>query len=174
MDFVDKQDRALAVCAVMIRLLHDGANFLDSRRYSGEIDEFGLCNVRNNVCERRFPYAWRPPENHRGNRVVFDHPPKNFPVPQQPPLSYDLVERSRTQPRRERLLRRGSAKKRRLLCHHKTPTPIRDAARVVGGAARRRLTLFYPLYEKRKENVARGTFDAKTRAPKRAVNLRRP
>ena len=124
MDFVDKEDRALSIRAVAIRLLHDGANLSDPARDGGEVDELRARDLRDHVRKGRLPDAGGPPEDHRRDRVLLDHSPQDLPFAEESPLPDDFVERLRSKPRGEGL-RRVATEKRFLHRLNKTPNVIR-------------------------------------------------
>ena len=126
MDFVDEEDRSLSERAVAIRLLHNGANLLDPARDGGEVDELRPRDLRDHVRQGRLPYAGRPPEDHRRDRVLLNHPSQDLPFPEESPLTDDFVERLRSKPRGEGL-RRVVTEKRVLHRLNKTPNVIRTS-----------------------------------------------
>ena len=69
-DFVDEDDRALlAVFAVLLGLLDDGADVGDARRDGVEFLERAVREARDHLSERRLACAGRPIENH-GRQIV--------------------------------------------------------------------------------------------------------
>ena len=91
-DFVHEDDGSGTVASVVLRLLHDGAYVFDGARDSGERDERRFCVRGDDVRQRRFPHARRPPENHGGQMVAFDEAAQYLPRPHKMPLSGVLVE----------------------------------------------------------------------------------
>ena len=89
---VHEDDGSGTVASVVLRLLHDGAYVFDGARDSGERDERRFCVRGDDVRQRRFPHARRPPENHGGQMVAFDEAAQYLPRPHKMPLSGVLVE----------------------------------------------------------------------------------
>ena len=90
--FVHEDDGSGAVSSVVLRLLHDGADVFDGARDRGERDERGLRVRGDDVRQRCFAHARRPPENHGGQMVAFDEAAQYLPRPHKMPLPGVLVE----------------------------------------------------------------------------------
>ena len=103
MDLVDEDDRPHAHQAVVLRLLHHGADLLDAARDGGKVDKFRARPVRDDLRERGLADAGRAPEDHRGDLVALDQAAKYFARANQVRLAGELFERARAEPRRERL-----------------------------------------------------------------------
>ena len=118
-DFIDEHDGLFPVAAVIIRLLHDCADFLDAAGDGGKINKGGLGSVGDDARQRRLAHARRPPEDHRRNLVALDQPPQYLPLSQQMTLPHIFFQRLRAQPRRQGL--RHTAVKERRLAHFYSP-----------------------------------------------------
>ena len=101
-DFVDKQQRALTHAMVLLRLAHHAANFLDAARHGAEIDEIRLRPRRNDLRQRRFTHARRPPKDHGRHAVFFNQLPQHFALAEQMALPRKFLQRTRPHPRRKR------------------------------------------------------------------------
>ena len=101
-DFIDEQQRALTHAVVLLCLAHHAANFLDAARHGAEIDEIRLRPRRNDLRQRRFTHARRPPENHRRHAVFFNQLPQHLALAEQMALPRKFLQRPRPHPRRKR------------------------------------------------------------------------
>ena len=63
MNFINKDNRPRAVLLGPVGVGHDLLDFLDSREHGRELDELRLGHARDDLGERRFAGAGRPPED---------------------------------------------------------------------------------------------------------------
>ena len=102
MNFIDEEDRALAIGGIFLRLLHDCTNLFDAARHGRKVDEASLRLPRNDACERRLADTWRPPEDHREDLVLGDELPKHFSLAHEVLLSHIIRKTFGAHPRRQR------------------------------------------------------------------------
>ena len=101
-DFVHEHNRADAEMPVAFRLLHHLPDFLDAAGDGGEVDEVALGLMGDNLRERGFPHARRPPENHGGHQIALNHAAQDFALADQVLLSGKLIEVLRAKALRQR------------------------------------------------------------------------
>ena len=87
---------------VAFRLLHHLPDFLDAAGDGGEGDEVALGLMGDNLRERRFAHARRPPENHRGHQIALNHAAQNLSLAEQMLLSGKFIEVLRAKAFRQR------------------------------------------------------------------------
>ena len=97
-NLVDKDDGALAVAAVVLRLLHHRANLLDAAGDGREVDEFGPGVVGDHPGKAGFAHPRRPPEDHRGDAVALNQAAQHLAGAQQVLLPDKFVQRLRPHP----------------------------------------------------------------------------
>ena len=101
-DFVHEHNCADAEMPVAFRLLHHLPDFLDAAGDGGEGDEVALGLAGDNLRERGFPHARRPPENHRGHQIALNHAAQNLSLAEQMLLSGKFIEVLRAKALRQR------------------------------------------------------------------------
>ena len=154
MNFVHKDDGALAEAAGLLGLLHDLADFLDAAGNGGEVDEGGLCFVGDNAGERRLADAGRTPEDHGGDPVAVNEGAQDLARAEQVLLPGELVERARAHPAGERI-RDGSVEKAALF-HCTTPVSLFSIAQGKKGCKSRSAPAFAVLLPPRRKGRGRG------------------
>ncbi len=99
-NFIHEQDGALlSVLAPLARLLDDFAQFRHPGCHRAEGDEMRARMSGQQMRERGFAAAGRPPQDKRGYFIVFDRAAQRFPRPQDLFLPDELLQRARTHPR---------------------------------------------------------------------------
>ena len=102
-DFVYKYDGLFAVQGVMVGALHHLADLLDAAGDGGKVDELCLRPVGDNAGQRGLAHARRAPEDHGGNMVALDQPPKHLSRSQQVSLPHKFLQALGPKPGRQRL-----------------------------------------------------------------------
>jgi len=105
MDLVGEEDRAASQLEPLLGLAHDLADARHAFRHGGERDELAVGVARHQARERRLPRARRAPEHHRAHGAALDALAKRHAGRQKVLLPRELLERSRTHARRQRLRR---------------------------------------------------------------------
>ena len=103
-DLVHKDDGLFAVAAVVVRLLHDGADLLDAAGHRRKVDKGGPGLVGNDVGQRRFAHPRRAPEDHGGKGVLLDDAAQHLAGADQMLLAHHLVQRGGAQAGGQRLV----------------------------------------------------------------------
>ena len=101
-DLVDEDDRLPSEDAPLFRLPHHVLDVLDPARHGRERHEAGVGRQGDDVRERGLSHAGRPPEDHRRDLVVRDHPAEDLPLADQMPLAGHFVKGARPEPLRKR------------------------------------------------------------------------
>ena len=95
MDFVDEEDGARAVGGGLFRVDHHLLDLLDAGEDGGELDEGGVGGLGDDLGERGFADAGRPPEDHRRGVVALDLHAQGLAGAEQMLLADVFVERAR-------------------------------------------------------------------------------
>jgi hypothetical protein len=86
---------------------HDFLDFFDAGENGAEGNEFGTRKARNEARECRFSAAWRSPEKHGAEVVVFDLNAKGLAWTKKFSLADEFIERARAHALGERLVGGG-------------------------------------------------------------------
>ena len=114
-NFVHKDQRALAVTPVFLGLLHYGADLADAAGHGGKVDEGRFRMPRDDARQRGLAHARRTPEDHGGEMIAFDQAGKHLAGAQQVTLAHKFVQRAGTKPCGQGLC--SVPVKKRLLLH---------------------------------------------------------
>ena len=109
MNLVDENDRAGAVLAGALGVSHHLLDLFDSGEYRGELDELRLGHVREDLRQRGFSRARRPPEDERPSIVAVNLRAQRLAGTDQVLLPHVLVQPARTHSVGQRTGRIGGA-----------------------------------------------------------------
>src|SRR5258708_1548346 len=99
---IDEQDGALlAELLQFAGILYHFTQVCDACRDGTERDEVGMSLASNHLCQCCFAAAGWPPQNHRGNAVLFNAATQDPPWRQEMLLPENLVQCARTHARRQ-------------------------------------------------------------------------
>src|SRR5579859_7226451 len=94
-DLVDKQDRARAVSAGLLRVRHHLLDFLDPGKHGGELDELSLGDMGDDLRQRGLARSRRPPEDDGAGVVALYLQPQRLARADDMLLPDKLVQRAR-------------------------------------------------------------------------------
>ena len=119
MDLVDEEDRAAAALPDHPGLLDHAPDVLHAGADGGERPELEAGAAGDDPGEGRLAAAGRPPEDHRGNAVLLDHPAEGLAGAEEVLLSEELLEGARAHPvgERRRLARAAAVRQEEILLH---------------------------------------------------------
>ncbi len=103
-NFVDKDDGAMAGAGFLLGHGHDLLDFLDAGENGAEGDELGTRQARNEARESGLAAAGRAPEEHGAKIVIFNLHAKRFAGTEKFFLAHEFIERARAHAFGERLV----------------------------------------------------------------------
>ncbi len=98
MYFIHKTEGSDPIGPVSLCLLHNFLDFFYTAGDGAEIHEIGVDAIGYDFSQGGFAHAGRAPENHRGNHVIFQHPPQNHAFSQQVFLANIVFQTLRPHP----------------------------------------------------------------------------